>query len=154
VTFTPDAQQSYEDTLNIVNNSSNQPLLQVTLQGTGEYDEIPAPVVYSPVIENGNATISWDPVTYTVHGIPLVIDFYVINYNETPDTDPNNFYHLAITPDTSYVHTGVAWFADQMFYQVIAIRDYEGQYTSRIISKNPEMIKITWGEYKRLIGIE
>ncbi|MDP8211550.1 MAG: hypothetical protein P9M05_12130, partial [Candidatus Stygibacter australis] len=37
VTFTPDAEGAFEDTLNIINNSFNQPLLQVTLVGAGEF---------------------------------------------------------------------------------------------------------------------
>ena len=154
VTFTPDAEQSYEDTLNIVNNSSNQPLLQVTLQGAGEYDEIPAPQNVTIDISNGDAIISWDAVTETVHGIPISPDFYVINYSETVEEDPEAYYHLVMINQTSFVHVGVNYFADQMFYQVIAIRDYEGQYTSRMSLGNQQEIKITWGDYKKMIGIK
>jgi len=154
VTFTPDAEDSFTETLSITNNSSNQPLLEVTLQGNGEYDEIPAPQNVTIILSNGDATISWDAVTETVHGIPIIPDFYVINYSETVEEDPEAYYHLVMTDQTSFVHVGVDYFADQMFYQVIAIRDYEGQYTARDNYKNEENRKITWGEFKNLNNIK
>ena len=98
-------------------------------------------------MDGGDATISWDAVTQTVHGIPVTIDFYVINYEDDPATIPGEYLHLAITTDLSYIHTGVVWFAPHMFYQVIAIRDYEGQY-SRLLNI-PQTEQITWKNLKQ-----
>ena len=154
VTFTPDAEQSYESILSIINNSSNQPLLEITLQGSGEYDEIPAPQNVIITMDDDNATISWDAVTETVHGIPVTPDLYVINYNDDPNANPEDYLHLTATTNLNHIHNYVVQFADQMFYQVIAIRDYEEQYTSRMTSVNQLEIKITWEDYKKLIGIK
>ena len=154
VTFTPDSEDSFTGTLEITNNSTNNPLFEIPLSGTGEYDEIPAPQNVIVVLDDENAVISWDAVTHTVHGIPIVIDFYVINYNDDPNVDPEDYLHLAITTDLSQTHTGVVWFAPQMFYQVIAIRDYEGQYNKNIVGTTQETKKKTWGEFKILNNIE
>ena len=97
---------------------------------------------------------AWDAVTETVHGIPVTPDFYVINYNDDPSAIPEDFLHLAITTNLNHVHTGVVWYSEQMFYQVIAVRDYEGQFgRSMNLGKN-ETRKISWGKYKKLIGIK
>ncbi len=154
VTFTPDTEQNFESTMSIPNNSSNLPLLEVALQGAGEYDEIPAPQNVTIVLSNGDATISWDAVTETVHGIPIIPDFYVVNYSETVAEDPNAYYHLTITTETEVVHNGVTLFAPQQYYHVIAIRDYEDEYPPVRTMSTPNTTKETWGEYKNLNSIK
>jgi PKD repeat protein len=149
VTFAPDREDSFSGTLEIINNSTNNPLFEIPLSGTGEYDEIPAPRNVAIVLTDGNAVISWDVITETVHGIPVTPDFYVINYNDDPNVIPDDYLHLAITTDLNHVHTGVVWYAEQMFYQVIAVRDYEGQYGRIISVADPIQSKITWREFKQ-----
>ncbi len=126
--FEPSNEANHSGTLFIVNNSTNNPVIEINLSGSSEYDAIPAPTNVAVVVTDGDATISWDSITQTEHGIHVDIDFYVINYSDDPADAPSEYLHLAVTTNLNHVHTGVDWFADQMFYQVIAIRDYEGQY--------------------------
>jgi hypothetical protein len=149
VTFEPDVEDSFVGTLEITNNSTNNPLIEVPLSGIGEYDEIPAPENVTIDLAAGDATISWDAVIETVHGIPVTPDFYVVNYSEVPVPNPEDYYHLTATTELSVVHNRVVQFAPQMFYQVIAIRDYEGQYGRNIMSIKQNQTKITWREFKQ-----
>ncbi len=154
VTFSPGSNINYQSSLLIDNNSSNQPLLEIFLQGTGEYDQIPNPQNVNFSLSNGNANITWDPVIETEHGIPVTPDFYVINYSDDPSASPDEFLHLAITDQLTYSHSGVVWFADQMFYSVIAIRDYEGQYSARMRNQSSINKSLTWKEIKAKYNID
>ena len=151
IAVTPDGENDYTGTLRITNDSSNQPVADISLHATGQYDTIPAPQNISFELNSGNAVISWDEVTKTTHNIDVDIDFYVINYSETVESDPDSYYHLTIVRDTTFTHSGVAAFAPQMFYQVIAIKDYEGNFD---FLNNPESVdseendRITWGDFK------
>ena len=164
VSFTPDAETVYSDTLRIVNNSTNNPVISIPLTGEGVYDNIPAPQNVNIALVNGNAEITWDAVTETEHDIDVSIDFYVINYSETAENDPDAYYHLTATTDTSFVHTRVAQFSESMYYQVIAIRDYQGEYTTQsngnvilLTERNGNIesqnSRKTWGEVKKELKI-
>ena len=139
--------------MNAINNFSENEIIRseyiTVVWGTPE-----EPENVQVVIEDGNTIISWDEVTQSTDNVPLDIDFYVINYSDDPSADPDEYLHLALTPDLTHTHTGVVWFADQMFYQVIAIRDYEEQYGRGILTGNQEDRKLSWREYKDLIGIK
>ena len=149
VTFAPDSAATFNETIKITNNSTNNPLIEVTLAGTGEYDEIPAPANVIITLDNKDATISWDAVTQTVHGIAVTPDFYVINYNDDPNVSPDEYLHLTATTNLSIVHSRVVQFAPQMFYQVIAIKDYEGQYFKMPLMNKLKSEKTTWKNYKQ-----
>ncbi len=149
VTFTPSAEDVFTGTLNISNNSTNNPMIQVTFTGNGEYDSLPAPSNVGFTLDNGNAVITWDAVTTTEHGIAVTPDFYIVNYSETVESDPNAYYHLVITDQTSFTHQGVSFFADQMFYQVIAVRDYAGEYPVIFNINQQQQTKTMWLEFKR-----
>ncbi len=149
IVVTPDGENDYTGTLRITNDSTNRPVADISLHAAGQYDTIPAPQNLSFELNSGNAVISWNEVTKTTHNIDVDIDFYVINYSETVETDPDSYYHLTIVRDTTFTHNGAAAFAPQMFYQVIAIKDFEGiyNYLNDINSEGRETI--TWGEFKR-----
>ena len=68
-------------------------------------------------MDSVNAYLSWDEVTTTIHGNPLVVDCYLVYYCGTPDSV---FYFLGYTTDLNYTHNGVSFFDNQMFYQVTA----------------------------------
>ncbi len=166
VTFTPAAETVYSDTLRIVNNSTNNPVINIPLIGEGVYDNIPAPQNVNIALVNGNAEITWDAVTQTEHGIDVSIDFYVINYSETAENDPDAYYHLTATTNISFIHNRVAQFSESMYYQVIAIRDYQGEYTTQAngnvilssdrsnSSNTSDTTRKTWGELKRELNID
>ncbi|MCD4828916.1 MAG: PKD domain-containing protein [Candidatus Cloacimonetes bacterium] len=63
--------------------------------------------------------LSWDPVTHTVPGVPVIVDYYII----FAATDANDvFQFLDFTPDAipAYVHTGIIAQEDKYFYFLLA----------------------------------
>lgn len=75
-----------------------------------------------------DAVISWASVDTTIFGTPITVDGYIVLYNETPYEDDQYYYFLTATDSTttSYTHTRVVEFRDQMFYKVLAYKDYTG----------------------------
>ncbi len=97
-----------------------------------------------------DAVISWTEVDTTIFGNPIAIDGYIVLYNETAFEDSTNcYYFLAATNSTitTFTHFRVAEFRDQMFYKVLAYKDYRGEI-SRILANLPNK-KIKWSELQR-----
>ncbi len=154
VTFTPNEENTFNDTIKITNNSTNNPMISVSLSGSCEYDDLPSPQNVNIVLDNRDATITWNAVTHTVHGISVTPDFYVINYSEDANASSDDYLHLTATENLNIVHNRVVQFSEQMFYQVIAIRDYEGEYSKDIFKKKGKLEKITWEEFKKKMKIK
>ena len=74
-----------------------------------------------------DAVISWQPVTQTIYSTPITPDGYIVMYNETPYENEQYYYFLTETDQLSYTHLRVARFRDQMFYRVVAYKDYDGR---------------------------
>lgn len=74
-----------------------------------------------------DAVITWDPVTQTIYGTPITPDGYIVLYNESPYEYDEHFYYFLwnVTTGTTFTHPYVAQFRDQMYYQVVAYKDYE-----------------------------
>jgi hypothetical protein len=89
----------------------------------------PAPPdsVFISTLNARDAVISWLPVTQTIYGTPITPDGYLVLYNETPYEDDQYYYFLAEVDGTSYTHQNVAHWRDQMFYRVVAFKDYDGR---------------------------
>ncbi len=99
---------------------------------------------------NSDAIISWTAVDTTIFGNTINIDGYIVLYNETAYEDSlHYYYYLANTNNniTTYTHFGVVAFRDQMFYKVVAYKDYRGK-VNQILSKLSNM-KIKWAELQR-----
>ena len=76
----------------------------------------PAPPTGVQINIIGNdAVITWNPVDTTIYGTPIIVDYYLVLFCETPDSV---FYYLASTTDTTYTHVRVAMFRDKMFYKI------------------------------------
>lgn len=75
---------------------------------------------------NQDAVISWDAVTQTIppYDSPITPDGYIVLYNETPYEDDRLYYFLGRSFTTTYTHQDVVEFRDQMFYKVIAYKNY------------------------------
>ncbi|MDY0150922.1 MAG: hypothetical protein RBS43_01460 [Candidatus Cloacimonas sp.] len=73
-----------------------------------------------------DATISWNAVTNTIppYNTPITPDGYIVLYNETPYEDERLYYFLGRSYITSYTHHDVAEFRSQMFYKVVAYKNY------------------------------
>lgn len=104
-----------------------------------------------------DAVITWDPVTQTIYGTPITPDGYIVLYNESPYEENEHFYYFLwdVTSGTTFTHPNVAQHRDQMYYQVVAYKDYEDRLAS-IFSKakaDPSM-KLTLEEIKTLFLAE
>ena len=94
------------------------------------------------ISNNVDAVITWDPVTQTIYGTPITPDGYIVLYNESPYEHDEHFYYFLwdVTSGTSFTHPRVAQHRDQMFYRVVAYKDYENRLASIFAAAkaNPE----------------
>jgi len=107
--------------------------------------------------------ISWTDVDTTIFGTPITVDGYIVLYNETAYEDSMQcYYFLGATDSTTitYTHFRVAEFRDQMFYKVVAYKDYRGNISNILaeISKQNNTMnvdftkdRIKWNELQRRI---
>ena len=122
--------QSYQARVRVRIGDSFGNLSQKSSLGTFTITYVPpAPPdsVTISTVNNRDALITWLPVTQTIYGTPITPDGYVVLYNETPYEDDQFYYFLAEVDGTSYTHQNVAHWRDQMFYRVIAFKDYDGR---------------------------
>jgi len=99
------------------------------------------------IVNEVDALIAWQEVTQNIYGSPLNPDGYIVLYNETPYETDQYYYYLAMTTGLSYTHQNVARFRDQMYYRVIAFKDYRGALAKLCAELSPDSAeKHTWGE--------
>ncbi|MCB5266451.1 MAG: hypothetical protein PHY48_17260 [Candidatus Cloacimonetes bacterium] len=82
------------------------------------------------ISNNVDAVINWQAVTKTIppYNSDITPDGYIVLYNESPyEHDEHFFYFLTETNSLSYTHQRVARFRDQMFYRIVAYKDYDGK---------------------------
>jgi len=59
------------------------------------------------------------------------------------------YYFLDFTTDLSYIHTYVAEYRDQMFYNVVAIKNYSREQIEYLERLNNSREKLKWSDVKR-----
>ncbi len=96
-----------------------------------------------------DATISWTEVDTTDCGSVITPDGYVILYDETAYEDEQFYYFLDFTTELSYIHTFVAEYRDQMFYRVVAIKNYNREQIDYLEALNNSQGKVRWSELKK-----
>jgi hypothetical protein len=121
VRVTPHAVGSMTDTLFIVNNSTNLPILSVTLNGTGLHVLPKAPQNLSITVSGNDAYLSWDEVTQNTHDQEIVPDYYIIYISSDPF---GSYTMMTLTPNLNYTHSYVGLGAERMFYRVTAVKFY------------------------------
>lgn len=104
---------------------------------------------------NQNAVITWNAVTQTIppYNSPITPDGYIVLYNETPYEDDLYYYFLAATDQLSYTHQRVTEFRSQMFYKVVAYKNYsrsESAALSALLQSRREQ-PILWRDALELI---
>ncbi|MFA5509662.1 MAG: hypothetical protein WCY64_06670 [Candidatus Cloacimonadaceae bacterium] len=109
------------------------------------------------ILENTHAQINWEAVTHTIepYNTPITPDGYIILYNESPYEEDEHFYYfLARSYGTSYTHQDVAEFRDQMFYRVLAYKNYRGEDNDalQLLIERSKTQKIPWTEAKQILG--
>ena len=99
------------------------------------------------VIDNQNANIFWDAVVENECGSAITPDGYIVKYNEIVDDD--YFWFLTFTTNTTHTHEFVAQYSPQMFYQIIAVKNYNREQIEYLESLNTSRVKLKWLEVKR-----
>jgi len=98
---------------------------------------------------NVDAVLSWNAVTQTIYNTPISPDGYIVLYNETPYEDDQYYYFLTETSQLTHTHTRVARFRDQMFYKVVAYKDYDGRLAAVLAeAKSRPDTKMSFAEIK------
>lgn len=89
-----------------------------------------------------DAILTWQPVTQTIYNTPITPDGYIVLYNESPNEHDEHFYYYLwdVTSGTSFTHGGVMRRRGEMFYRVVAYKDYDGRMASILSAAraNPE----------------
>ncbi len=118
VTFTPEEEILYEDTLFVLCNAYNtvNDTFMVYLRGEGG---IVPDTVRNLTIESvyPDAILNWDPVTASIYGSPITIDCYLVYFKQVLG---ETFNFLSIALDTTFTHENVVQFSPSMFYNVEA----------------------------------
>lgn len=107
INFIPLQSQTFRDTLYIVNNSENNPVLAIELYGRGEYVPPQEPQGVSIVIDGYDALISWEAVTQNIYNTPISVPYYFIYGSVVPDPDPTQQVFLGYSAGTTFRHLGV-----------------------------------------------
>ena len=95
-------------------------------------------------VDYPDANISWTAVDTTECGSPITPDGYVITYSE----DEVDYLFLNYTTELSYIHTFVAQFRPQMFYQIISHKDFTRAQLEYLESLNNSREVIKWSDVK------
>ena len=143
--------QSYSSRVRIVvvdgfgnQRTVSSPLFSIT------YVPPAAPANLSVDISNAvNAVITWDPVTQTIYGTPITPDGYIVLYNESPYEQDEHFYYFLwnVTSGTTFTHPWVASFRDQMYYRVVAYKDYDGRMAALLTSRSDDQ-PLRWTDFQ------
>lgn len=134
------------DTLLVYNNSDNLPLFSLTYNAIVEYvpPKLPENIL---ITQSGyDMHLTWDAVTEDIHDNPITPDCYLVLYSE----DEINYWLHGVTTSTNYIHYRIAEFRANMFYHVIAYKDYGRGNLQRLIGLNGTKQKIRYED----LGIE
>lgn len=140
VRFAPHAVGTISDTLYIVNDSVNEPLLKVKLTGTGLYVLPQSPQSPTITVDGDNINLSWDAVTLNMHDQPITPDYYFVYISDDPY---EGFVLTALTPDLSYTHPLITIGAERTFYRISAVKFYRDDLPPEALNT------LVWGVLKQ-----
>jgi hypothetical protein len=92
-----------------------------------------------------DALISWTAVDTTECGSAIAPDGYVVKFSE----NEVDYFFLRFTSDTTHTHLDVADYSPQMFYRVIAIKNYTREQIEYIERLNNSREKVSWSVVKK-----
>ena len=97
---------------------------------------------------NLDAVITWTAVDSTIFGNPIAVDGYIVLYNEIPYEDATHSYqYLDYTNNTTYIHNGALESNTQIFYKIVAYKDYRENIKS--VLKDLSNTEIKWSDLQR-----
>lgn len=111
------------------------------------------------IVNSRDAIITWSAVNETILGTPIEPTAYLVMYNQTTDPDNDAAYYFLdeILAPGVYTHThhSVARRAPNMFYRVVAVKDYDGRLNGILAGLNRKANPdhpISWTELKRRLA--
>lgn len=146
-TYTYLSEGSYDVKLEIIGSSDVDTLVKHDYI-TVEYVPLAPPTEVQIDADSMDVTISWSAIDSTIYGTPITPDGYIILHNEYPNDD-NYFWFLDFTTDTTYIHNSVAAYCNQMYYRVIAIKDYNLAQIEYLEKLNNSKERIQWSILKQ-----
>ncbi len=152
VVFVPISSGAVSDSIYIHSDASNLPTLAVKLSAVGE--SVPPAVVEGLLVSviGNDAHLTWQPVTTTIYGTPIEPDGYIVLYNETPYEDEHFYYFHSFVTGTSFVHPFVAQYRTEMFYRIVAVKNYREEVLAYLMSLNGSRDRYTWGELREKLN--
>jgi PKD repeat protein len=127
VRCSPQTIGALRDTLFIVNDSDNMPLLKIRLLATGQLAPPQPPGEMNIILHSYDTYITWEPVTQNIAGQPCNPEFYLVFVNGTNDL-LHGFVYLGMTTDPNYMQHYAALYSPRMFYRVRAVEVHRGEY--------------------------
>ncbi|MBT6994115.1 MAG: PKD domain-containing protein [Candidatus Cloacimonetes bacterium] len=92
-----------------------------------------------------DAIISWTAVDTTECGSQIIPDGYIVKFSE----NDGEYFFLTYTTEVIHTHNFVAQFSPQMFYRVIAFKNYSREQIEYLEQLNNTCEKIKWSEVKQ-----
>jgi len=140
IVYCPHTDGNHSETLLVMNNSINNPILAIELSGSAVYPEPLPPENVQVSVSGNDVLITWNPVSESVQGIPFTPDSYLVFYNGSNDPD-NEYYFHGLSYNCQYTHQHVVNHAPHMFYRILAYKA-----SSRQTAINPEEIEFNTPE--------
>jgi len=152
VRFSPQYLGSQIDTLCIVSNAINQPILEIRLTGSGVFTPPGTPTGLQLFIVDNDIQLCWDPVTSDILGNTMIPDGYVVLYNELPNE--TNYWYLGFSEDTGYTHHHVLNYRDSTYYKVLAVKFYGRNRLDILNDISNKSYRFAWDEVKDILDNE
>jgi hypothetical protein len=105
------------------------------------------------IVNDRDAVITWDEVTQTILGTPIVPSAYLVLFNQSPDAENEAAYYFLAEVETAngYTHYNVARHAPHMYYRVVAIKYYDKRtekLLAEIKNQPAKNLLLSWVELK------
>jgi hypothetical protein len=153
--------QSYHNRVQIQVNDTFGNISTRNSMGTFNITYVPPAAPDSVVVDTSNnidAIISWPAVSSTIYDTPIEPDGYIVLYNETPYEDDQFYYYHGESTGTTYTHHNVVRRRDQMFYKIVAFKDYDGRLSCVLSSlrdsESPRLWKDILNELRSEGGVK
>jgi PKD repeat protein len=153
VVFTPLANGVVADTLFVCSDAFNQPVLPVSVRGQGQ--SVPPSTPQGLVIEvvDNDILLSWQPVTTTIYGSPIVPDGYIVLGANDPYAGLDSFVFLGFVTGPGFTHPFVAQHRPMLFYRIVAVKDYREELIAIMAELSLSGGKVTWGELRTRMAL-
>jgi hypothetical protein len=94
--------------------------------------------------------IHWDDVTTDIYGNPFKPDGYIVLYGNST-IDVGKFVILDIVDKNEYLHENVLGLFPNIFYSIVAYKDYKNRITNFVNNRNQSSKSMNWMQFRQLM---